>query len=270
MERNPIDQSQLSVILVDDEKKASANLKNMLLEFVDPNLNILGIASDTREAEALVHSLRPTAVFLDIEMPHENAFHFLDRIKPFDFEVVFVTAYDEYAIRAFRLNAIDYILKPIGVHELKNAVSKLKERIKLKQAIGADSTSFTEVSNQVNNRVKQNRIILKDISNTEVVDFKDIYFIEAQSSYSRIVFFKQNQVREMTLSSPLSDYEELLPADIFFRIHRSYLINCAQVKRILSDDAVSVVMQSNQTLPVSRRRYALLLEFLKNNDYYNE
>src|SRR5579872_2150289 len=121
----PLKPKPLKVLIVDDERKACINLRNLLLTYVDKDINIAGIASDTHDAYTQIIKHTPDAVFLDIEMPNENAFHFLERIGPVDFEVVFVTAFDEYAVRAFKLNALDYILKPISVSELRNAHAKL-------------------------------------------------------------------------------------------------------------------------------------------------
>jgi two-component system, LytTR family, response regulator len=257
----------INVLIVDDEKRACTNLKNMLMEYVDPELNVSGIANDTRDAEAQIAKLGPDAVFLDIEMPNENAFQFLERISPVNFEVIFVTAYDEYAINAFKLNAIDYILKPISIAELRNAYEKLKDKITYKKIISSSRVSYRELSAEITNKLKPHKITLKDINTTEVVDFKDIYFVEAQSSYSRIVYLKRGVFKEMVLSNPLSDYEELLPADQFYRIHRSYLINCAHIKTILNDGSNQVVMKNELAIPVSRRRYPALLDFLENNEY---
>lgn len=259
--------ASVSVLIVDDEKKACINLKNLLLEYVDPEINICGIANDTKEAETQIEKLSPDAVFLDIEMPNENAFHFLERISPVNFEVIFVTAYDEYAIKAFKLNALDYILKPISIIELRNAFAKLKDKIRYKKIINDRSVSYRELSDEVANKIKHQKITLKDINVTETVHFKDIFFVEAQGSYSRIVYVKDKTIKEMVMSSPLSDYEEILPGDQFYRIHRSYLINCAQIQKIFSDGSNQVVMKNNLTIPVSRRRYAALLDFLENNDY---
>jgi len=103
-----------------------------------------------------------------------------------------------------------------------------------------------------------------------VVDFRNIYFIEAQGSYSRILFSKQNVTKEITMSVSLADYEEMLPDEIFYRIHKSYLINCGHVKKILKDEVNQVIINGKFTLPISRRRFAPLLEFLKTNDYYDE
>jgi len=264
------DHALLNVLIVDDEMEACTNLKHMLREYVDKEINIVGIANNTREAEAQIISFSPEAVFLDIEMPNENAFHFLSRVSPFNFEVIFVTAYDEYAIRAFKLNAVDYILKPISITELTEAVQKLKEKIRYKHILSENAVSYTEISNQVNNKAKSQRITLKDNNSIEVVEFRDIFFVEAQGSYVRILFLKGNETREIILSGSLTDYEELMPSDLFYRIHKSYLINCIHVKKILKDEYSQVVIRDVFTLPISRRRFAPLLQYLKNNDYYHE
>jgi two-component system LytT family response regulator len=265
-----VSQTKLNVLIVDDEKEACINLRNMLIEYIDPEISIVGIAYNTKEAEEKIKELNPDAVFLDIEMPNEKAFHFLNRIAPVTFEVVFVTAYDEYAIQAFKLNAVDYILKPISITELSNAVKKLKEKIYYKKIVAVSDTPLADMLKQISNKTKPHRLTLKDNNNVEVIDFKDICYIEAQGSYSRILFIKDSVVKEVTMSTSIAEYEELLPDDIFYRIHKSYLINCRHVKKILKDDSNHIVIRDEFTLPVSRRRYALLLEFLKSNKYADE
>jgi two-component system, LytTR family, response regulator len=260
----------LNIIIVDDEKEACANLKNILIEYIDPLINIAGIANSSLEAEKLISHRHPDAIFLDVEMPGEDAFHFLERIVPFTFEIVFVTAYDEYAVKAFKLNAIDYILKPISFNELANAVKKLKEKIYYKKYINEVSPSYTELSKQVSNKTKQHRITLKDNNNIEIVEFRNIYFIEAKGSYSRVLFSKNGILKDITMSTSIAEYEELLPAEMFYRIHKSYLINCLHVRQILKDESNHIVINNEFTLPVSRRRYTPLLEFLKSNKYNYE
>jgi two-component system LytT family response regulator len=263
------DRKAINVIIVDDEKKACTNLVNILKEFVDADVNIAGIANSTAEAEECIRRSNPDALFLDIEMPNENAFQFLERIAPFNFEVIFVTAFDEYALRAFRLNALDYILKPISISELKASVQKLRDKMLYRTVIEDRSISYLELSEQVANKTKLQTISLKDGSSTEVVNFKDILFIEALSSYSRILFTKNGVVREMTMSSPMGDYEELLPTEYFFRIHRTYLVNVMHLKKIVNENSNHVIVHDHYALPVGRRRYISLIEFLKNNEYHN-
>ncbi len=265
-----IETKPVNVLIVDDEKRACTNLKNILIEYVYNRVNIAGIANSTAEAEEQISALRPDAIFLDINMPDENAFQFLQRMKPFTFEVVFVTAYDQHAVKAFRLNAIDYILKPIDIDEIKGAVEKLGQRVNLKRMISEDNISYSDLLNHITNKAKNHKITLKSINHSEVIDFDDIFFIEAQSSYSRVIFLKNGVVKEMVVSNPLSDYEELLPASLYYRIHRSYLVNCAHVTNLVNDEACNVVLKSEFTLPVSRRRILALRKFLRYNGHYYE
>lgn len=260
----------LSVLIVDDEKKACANLKNLLKEYVGGDVHVAGMAYSTADAEDLIIKHAPDAVFLDIEMPHENAFRFLERISPVNFEVIFVTAYDEYALRAFKLNAVDYILKPISIDELAGAVEKLRERLRYKKIKADQATAYDELAKQVANKTKPTRITLKDANSIEVVEFRDIYLVEALSSYSRIVFQKGKEVKEMTMSNPLSDYEELFPTEMFYRVHRSYLVNCLQIGKIMKDESSQLTLKNNMVIPISRRRLPLLLTFLKTNEHNNE
>lgn len=262
--------SPIKVLIVDDEKNACNNLKSILTEYVDYELDIVGMANNTREAEYLISEVKPDVIFLDIEMPKENAFHFLERITPpFSFEVIFVTAYNKYAVKAFKLNAIDYILKPISIRELKNAVSKLIDKLRYKKII-ATTGLYADIADEISNKKKPTRILLKNINNTEIVGFDQIQYIEAHGSYSRIVFFKNNRVNDVIMSNPLSEYEELLPSDQFFRIHRSYLVNCLYINKIHKNSSCEVLLKDNTLLPVSRRRFNTLLDALKNSSYYNE
>ena len=257
----------IKVLIVDDENKACANLRNILVEYIDPNINIVGIANNTREAATLIEKHNPDVVFLDIEMPKENAFQFLERNMPLAFEMVFVTAYDHYALRAFRLNAVDYILKPISIRELVAAYEKLKSRLVLKTLVSEKEVDYSEVEDQVFNKIKPHRIVFKNSSGIEWVDFSDIYFIEAQGSYSRVVFLKDNSVKEMVMCNPLVEYEEILPDELFFRVHRSFLVNCMHINSIENTETNQSVLVRNYTVPVSRRRFSALVDFLKCNNY---
>lgn len=262
------DTPKIKVLIIDDEKKACTNLKNLLTEFVDSDIVISGIANSTKEAEQLVARHAPDAVFLDIQMPNENAFEFLERISPVPFEVIFVTAYDEFAVRAFKLNAIDYILKPISIPELRNAVNKLREKLKVKKILAeANTNDYLELNKQLTSRNEPVNITLRGINKIEVVNIKEIRFIEAQSSYSRIQFVKNDAIREIIMSNPLSEYEEILPASMFFRIHRSYLVNCTHVLRVSGEDTNELIIKPDVILPVSRRRINALKEFLESNQH---
>ena len=129
---------------------------------------------------------------------------------------------------------------------------------------------YTELSQQVTEKVKSQKIALKSGNDVEVVNFKNIFFGEAQGSYTKIVFCKDNNVREILCSYSLAEYEELFPGDVFFRIHKTYLINCGHIKRIIKEEASQVQVGDGYKLPISRRRFSPLLEFMKQHDYHYE
>ncbi|MEI8279081.1 MAG: LytTR family DNA-binding domain-containing protein [Bacteroidota bacterium] len=264
----PNSKTRLNVIIVDDEKEACKNLSSILLEYVDPDIHISGIAHNTTEAELLIQEKKPDAIFLDIEMPNENAFHFLERIYPFPFEIIFVTSYDEYAIRAFKLNAVDYILKPISIPELSNAVQKLNEKLKYKHLLDV-SQVYDTLSHDVNNGLRTNKITLRDNQQIEIVDFKNICYLEAMGSYCKVVFLINDVEKQIVLSHAISEYEELLPDDMFYRIHKSYLVNCRRIQKVMKEDNPYLLMKNNATLPIGRRRFSSFISFLKSNQFYD-
>jgi two-component system LytT family response regulator len=254
---------KLNVIIVDDEKNACINLENMLARYAGSTVHVSGTAANTAEAEVLIKKVRPDAVFLDIDMPGENAFQFLGRIAPVTFEIIFVTAYDEYAIKAFKLNALDYVLKPVDIDDMLNSIARLAN--KLKYATPASRTAeYKDIQNRMESSGSQNQIILRSTNNLEVINFADIYFIEAQQNYSKFCFLKGGTIKETVTSYTLMEYEELLPADMFFRVHRAFLINGMHAGTILNGDKNFVIVKNEFTIPIARRRYLPLLDFLKN------
>ncbi len=261
--------SPIKIILVDDEIEACDNLKSILEDYVEVSVSILGTANDTTEAEHLIKMHDPDAVFLDIEMPDENAFQFLERLVPYDFEIVFVTAYDEYAIKAFKLNAVDYILKPICIDELDNAMQKLKERVDYRFLVKHAEHQIKTLK-EISNKEPQHKIVLRTLNHIEIVEFKDIYYIEGLGRYCKIFFHKENTLREITMSNIISDYEEILPKDLFYRIHKSYMVNCAHVSKIMNEHTYEVVVKNKITLPVGRRRYSDFIRFLKEHNFHIE
>ena len=254
---------RLKVLIVDDEPEACRNLCSILLDFVDPNITVAGMAYSAAEAQKLIEEHNPDAVFLDIEMPNENAFHFLKRIGPLSFEIVFVTAYDEYAIRAFKLNAVDYILKPISISELSIAVGRLRDRVRYNRIVHtAGENTATEDDFDVITP-KTGKITLRENNIVEVVRFEDIVYVEASGGYSKVFFMKDREQLHMTTSYSIAEYEELLPEEMFYRVHKSYLINSMFIVRIYRDETLSLTLYPSVEVPVSRRRIGPLLEFLK-------
>lgn len=255
----------IRALILDDEIDACRNLEILLSRYWSNSIEIVGIAQSTEDAEVIIHKMKPEVLFIDIEMPGENAFHFLQRIDRTPFEIIFVTAYDEYALRALKLNAIDYILKPISLEELEEAIKKLREKVLMRQMKRGmiPVNNFSNLAEQINNRVQIESLVLRTKTELVVLDFKEIIYVEAVSSYTNFHFMKDEKLNQILMSHPLTEYEELLPSSMFFRIHKTFLINSIYVKKIIKEEQHQLEMRYDIILPISRRRQQSFIEFLK-------
>jgi two-component system LytT family response regulator len=247
----------IRALLVDDEMIALRNLRSLLEKNCSADIEICGMTASTAEAELMIRTLKPQVLFLDIQLRSENAFQFLERIKPITCEVIFVTAYDQYALQALKLSALDYILKPICTDELQLAVSKLRQRIHTNAATAYPVPSAPEALS-----VSSDRMILKNSTDMRVVLLKDLFYIEAKRSYC-LFYYRDDRGApgSMLISKPLSDYADILPADLFCRIHKSYIVNYSFISRFcINGGQHSVKLTDGTALPLSRRKYNTLQE----------
>lgn len=255
----------IRALILDDEIEACRNLEILLSRYWSNSIEIVGIAQSTEDAEKIIHKMKPEVLFIDIEMPRENAFHFLERIDRTSFEIIFVTAYDEYALRALKLNAIDYILKPISLDEVEEAIKKLKEKVLMRQmTLGMiPVNNISNLAEQFTNKKPIENLVLRTKTELLLLDFKEIIYIEAIGSYTNFHFVKDGNLGQMVMSHPLTEYEELLPSSMFFRIHKTFLINTIYVKKIIKEEQHQLEMSFDILLPISRRRHQSFIEFLK-------
>ncbi len=230
------ERKQLTAIIVDDELHGRENLR-MILENYCPGIIVKGLASSVTEGIALVEDLSPEVVFLDINMPVLDGFDFIGSFPQRNFLTVFVTAHQEFGIKAVKAGAVDYILKPIDIRELKQTVLKLFE-------LSATPPEQHPVPDK-------ERIMLPETHGFKVTSVDDIVRFEADGSYS-IVFTKDG--RKTVVSRTLSDFEESLPPGMFCRVHRSSLINLDLVKEYSVIDGGSVTMIDGTKIDVSRRK----------------
>jgi two-component system LytT family response regulator len=212
----------MKAIIIEDEQISRDILRNYLRDYC-PQVDLLGEAGNINEGEVLINKHQPDVVFLDIEMPFGNGFDLLTRFESIDFEVIFITAFSDYAIRAINLSAAYYILKPIDIDELIFAVDKVAKKTKNSK----DFSPSTVLQNNIKALShKDQKIVLPQMDGFEVVYIKDIVRIEAADNYS--VFYLLNG-KKYTLSKTLKYYEELLAEFGFLRSHKSHLINLAQI-----------------------------------------
>jgi two-component system, LytTR family, response regulator len=243
----------ISAVLIDDEPKNNAILEKMLAGFC-PEVMIAGKADNSREGIDIIRKVKPDLVFLDIEMPYGNAFDLLDRLKPFTFDVIFVTAFDNYTLKAFKYSALDYLLKPVDIEELKAAVERVIEKRKLQQFdFRQVELLLSTIKNPRNNIEK---IALPSSQGLVFQNIQDIVRCEAQRGYTYI-YVKSGQ--KIVSGRNIKEFEDMLPESLFFRIHNSHLVNLNFVSKYLKGRGGNIEMTDGTVLEVATRRKDELL-----------
>jgi two-component system, LytTR family, response regulator len=245
----------IKCVLVDDEPRNLSLLKKMIGLYC-PEITVMGKAEDVDEAISVIGSVRPHLVFMDIEMPPANAFELLDMLHPVDFEVIFVTAHDTYALKGFKYNALDYVLKPIEIDDLRQAVNKAVTRIR-DQDIG---NRLNMLLPQLKAERSLGKIALREKDGLTLYAFDEILYCAAEGAYTRFGFAKN---ASLLVSGSLKEFEGQLPDDIFCRIHDSHLVNLRHVKKYHTGKGGYVELSDGKTLEVSVRKKADFLARLK-------
>lgn len=245
----------INAIIIDDEPYSSESLQMMLGKYC-ADINIIKIFNDSRLAIPEISLLQPQLLFLDIQMPHINGFEMLQKIQDPQFEVIFTTSHDEYAINAIRFSALDYLLKPIDPAELTRAVDRAKNKLSL-----PPNPQLEILLQKLQNRSPQDqRIVLPTQDGYEVIPVRSIISCEARSNYTALLL--ENK-KTLVVSRTLKDIEEMLQEYSFIRVHNSYLVNLNAVKRYLKGDNGQLVMKDDSMVEVSRRRKDEVLERLQ-------
>jgi two-component system, LytTR family, response regulator len=245
---------KMKCIIIDDESHCVKTLTS-LLESNFPDVEILASCTESIKAYDLICLLKPDFIFLDIEMPFLNGFDLLSKFEHLDFDVIFTTAYDSYAIKAIKFSALDYLLKPISKEELAFSIEKIKSK----------ESSVTKVqlqlAKEVHNKQLPDTIALPTNEGLTFASVNDILYCTADGSYTRLYMMDKS---EIFLSKTLRDVEELLTGYNFFRIHHSTLVNLKQVRKYLRGEGGEVVMSNGKSLMVARTRKADFMNvFLK-------
>jgi two-component system, LytTR family, response regulator len=236
----------LRSIIVDDELKSRESLKILLQDFCE-NVEVLALCQNVAEGLEAITIHKPDVVFLDIQMQRETGFDLLTQVKQVEFEVIFTTAYSEYAIKAFKFSAIDYLLKPIDIEELKKALSRAEQK-----RSGNISERLHQLIQQLKPSTPKNQKLALPTSDGLIfVKVDDIIYCEASSNYTQI--FTEDG-RKHIVSRTLKEYEDLLADHNFFRIHNSHLINLGSVKKYVRGEGGYVIMTNDVSLDVSKRK----------------
>lgn len=242
---------KIRAIIVEDEQISRDILRNYIAKYC-PNVELLGEASNIEEAQKLIEKHELDLVFLDVEMPFGNAFDLLEKVENKTFEVVFVTAYDHYAIEALNNQATYYLLKPISIDELIKAVSLVTE-IKEKEN-ELENTILTPKTTAVNGK-----ITIPQQDGFEVVNIYDIVFCKADDNYTEVHFKDSKKL----VSKTLKYFEDILKDNSFARIHKSFLVNVNEITKYKKGKGGSVILSNGKEIMVSSSKKANLLSFFK-------
>jgi len=237
----------IKAVIVDDEAKAIQSLTWELSHFKN-EIEIVDTFTNPEQAISFLNKTTntPDCLFLDIQMPTMDGFQFLEKLSNNDFSVIITTAYDEYAIKAIKHEAIDYLLKPIDTDDLGNTITKLKNL--RKKNVNFDK--LEDLFYRFNQNNSKRKITINTDGKLIFLNEDDIIFIESDGNYSTL-FLKDNQ--KLVVTKKLKEVNNLLPDNLFFRIHNSYIINLNKVKEFIKTEGY-VIMQSNHKVPVARQR----------------
>jgi len=256
----------MRAIIIDDEEKGRKLLRNLLGDYCK-DVEVVAMAESVRAGVSAVHELRPDLIFLDVVMPNQDGFDLVNQIGDEHPEIIFTTAYNEYAIRAIRACALDYLLKPIDVEELQTAVEKARSKLAVKGTdIPRDVRLSTLIENMREGNKRPQKIGFPTAHGVVFYQIKDISVCKAEGNYTTVYF--QNREKIELVSKTLKEFEEFLADYNFIRTHRSYLINLSHLKEYrrggpnndTDGEGGCVVIANSPRVPVSRDKRKALLE----------
>ena len=244
----------MNTLIIDDEIFAIKNLK-AILKLFDPDVNVVDTASTVEEAIEKIDKLKPELIFLDIEMPDGKGFEVLEKSNYKNYQVIFVTAYSDYAIKALRMNALDYITKPVDPDDLTAALAKARENNK------HEKTQNFEYLIESNKKQSFDKVALPTSNGLKYVDLKDIIRLQASSNYTNI-FIKSG--KSILVSKTLKFFDKTLDESGFIRVHQSHLVNYKHISEFHRGDGSYLVLNNGEKIPVSKsKRSSLSSSLLK-------
>jgi len=245
---------KIRTVIVEDEISAREVLKNYVAKYC-PQLEIVGEANDCKSAIGVLHDLRPQLVFLDVEMPYGNAFDVLEGCKDLYFETIFATAFSEYSLRALNQSAAYYLLKPISIEELIQAVNKVQQHIINNEIFNRNRIM---VENFREPKPERQRVILPTLEGFEVERIEDILRLQGNGNFTDVYFRKKMKSKKMVCRL-LKYFDEILPYP-FMRVHKSHIINTTAIKSYLKNSGGIIVLEDDTEIEISQ---AYKEEFLK-------
>ncbi|MFW5687400.1 MAG: LytR/AlgR family response regulator transcription factor [Bacteroidota bacterium] len=244
----------LKAVIIEDQEQFR-NINRELLKINFPDVTLVGEADSVESGVALIRQTQPDLVFLDIEINGGTGFHLLQKVRPYNFMVIFVTAYDEFALKAIKFSAIDYILKPVNETEFCVAVEHAINTFERNRA----AMQMENLLSHIEDKGLNKRIVLRTQESIFLVELNDILYCESDNSYT--TFFLHNE-KTILVSRSLKEFEQMLGPYRFFRPHQCFLVNLNKVSRIDKAEGGNIILQNGKSLPVSFRRKQALLDVL--------
>lgn len=246
----------MNCIITDDEQNSRETLRH-LLAAVTPDVVVLAEAKNTEQAKALIEKLNPELLFLDINMPGKTGIEFLEENSPVNCHVIFTTAYNEYAVKAFRLNAIDFLLKPIDPDELQAAIEKVKKQLR---PITMQQLSNAALLLTAKNNAASQRMAVSTAEGIHFIELDKLVWLESLGAYTKLHLQEQPPV---VVSKMLKEYEETLQGYPFLRVHQSSIVNTLHIKKYVKGDGGQLWLSNGAEIEVSRRKKEEVLKVLK-------
>jgi len=247
----------MRAVIVEDEVNVREGFIKMLKTFC-PEVKVLSTADSVESAKLMIENTDFDLLFLDVNLPDGTGFDLLDILEAYNFLIIFVTAYSQYAISAFKMSAVDYLLKPVSPTLLQDAINKAKNGIEKQNREG-----LKILKNNLNEFDIKKKIVLKDLNNIHLVELDKIIYCHADGSYTKFLIENES---EIITSINLKEYEEMLATYDFIRCHHSYLVNLNHIARISKTDGATLVLSNGNEVPVSKRKKSIILN--KINDKF--
>jgi two-component system LytT family response regulator len=249
------DNKMLRTIIIDDEEHQRIAIDKMLGRYCH-NIRLVACADGVQAGIKAIHKHHPDLVLLDIKMDDGSGFDLLNQLSPINFKVIFITAYDQYAIKAFRFSALDYLLKPLDPDELVQAVEKAEYSIQKDFLAQLDNLR----EHLTNDKSTNKKIIIKTYDNIHLVPVNEILYCEADGNYVHVHLAGHPSIM---VSSSLKEYNDMLTAEGFFRVHKSYLVNMKYIRRFEKAEGGFVILDNKTKVPVASRKRDELLEIFE-------
>jgi two-component system, LytTR family, response regulator len=245
----------IRTIIIDDEENVRSTTRQILTE-LRPDIEIIGEAFSVSSGIEMIEKSQFDLLLLDIKLPDGTGFDILQKLTKIDFKIIFITAFEEFAVRAFKFSAVDYILKPVSALDLIQAIDRVIHILQAEYALKLN----TLLSNNNTHNNHEKRLVLKSVDKIQVVKINEIIQCESDQSYCHIYLVDGTK---LTISKPLKEYDEILGDYGFFRIHKSHMVNLAHIRRFERSEGGSVIMVDDTKIPVSFRKRDELISVLE-------